>query len=179
MSGHADAVHRTTQARSCSSELRSGVGVAHPHTAPGFMPLDHAGWPLASYLELGALPTAVGCARGHTRALLAEWGLARHEDLAEDIELLVSELLTNAYQTTVNRGLDTPIRWRLSSDHAQVLIEVWDGDVTPPPAPSTTLPSTDTESGRGLFLVHMLAARWSWYPVRHQPGKVIWAEVGP
>jgi anti-sigma regulatory factor (Ser/Thr protein kinase) len=177
MSGHADAVYRVARHQGCS-QATSGVGVAHPHTAPGFMPLPHAAWPLASYLELGAFPTAVGCARSHTRALLAEWGLAKQEALAADTELVVSELLTNAYQITVEHQLDTPIALRLSSNHRLMLIEVWDGDGTPPPAPSTPLPAADTESGRGLFLVHTLSARWSWYPIRHQPGKVIWAEVG-
>ena len=46
-------------------------------------------WPLRSYLELGALPTAVPCARLHARHLLWEWGL---NGLAADTELLVSEL---------------------------------------------------------------------------------------
>ena len=32
-------------------------------------------WPLRSYLELGALPTAVPCARLHARHLVWEWGL--------------------------------------------------------------------------------------------------------
>ena len=50
-------------------------------------------WPLCSYLELGALPTAVPCARLHARHLLWEWGL---NGLAADTELLVSELVTNA-----------------------------------------------------------------------------------
>jgi hypothetical protein len=31
-------------------------------------------WPLQSFLELGALPGAVPCARLHTRHLLWEWG---------------------------------------------------------------------------------------------------------
>ncbi len=58
MSGHADAVHRTNQTRWCSSELRSGVGVASPGSQPGFIGLS-AAWSLRSYLELGALPGAV------------------------------------------------------------------------------------------------------------------------
>jgi hypothetical protein len=32
-------------------------------------------WPLQSHLELGALPTAVPCARLHARQMLWEWGL--------------------------------------------------------------------------------------------------------
>jgi len=51
--------------------------------------------PLRSYLELGALPTAVPCARLHARQLVWEWGL---DGLAESSELLVSELVTNAVQ---------------------------------------------------------------------------------
>jgi anti-sigma regulatory factor (Ser/Thr protein kinase) len=175
MSGHADAVHRTTQARSCSSELRSGVGVASPGSEPGFIGLS-AAWPLRSYLELGALPSAVPCARGRTQALLREWGLG---ELADVTELLVSELVTNAVVTTTKHQLDSPVRWRLSSNHAQVLIEVWDGDSTPPPALSPDAPSPTAESGRGLLIVDTLSTRWSWYRFRTAPGKVVWAEVGP
>jgi hypothetical protein len=51
-------------------------------------------WPLRTFLELGALPSAVPCARLHTRQLLWEWGLAA--DLADTAELLVSEIVTNA-----------------------------------------------------------------------------------
>jgi hypothetical protein len=50
-------------------------------------------WPLRSFLELGALPGAVPCARLHTRQLLWEWGLIA---LSETAELLVSEIVTNA-----------------------------------------------------------------------------------
>jgi hypothetical protein len=36
----------------------------------------HAGasWPLRSHLELGALPSAVPCARLHAKHVLWEWG---------------------------------------------------------------------------------------------------------
>ena len=57
-------------------------------------------WPLRSYLELGALPTAVPCARLHARHLLWEWGL---NGLAADTELLVSELATNAVKATAEQ----------------------------------------------------------------------------
>ncbi len=97
------------------------------------------------------------CARLHTQALLREWGL---RELTDVTELLVAELMTNAVVTTVKHQLDSPIRWRLSSNHAQVLIEVWDGDATPPPA-ATATPSPDAVGGRGLFLVDTLSTRWS------------------
>ena len=66
-------------------EPSSGVG-------PAFR-LDEPEPPLRSYLELGALPTAVPCARLHARHVLREWGL---NGLAPDSELLVSEPVTNA-----------------------------------------------------------------------------------
>src|SRR6266567_5818044 len=54
-------------------------------------------WPLRTSLELGALPGAVPCARLHTRQVLWEWGFAA---LVETIELIVSELVTNAIQAS-------------------------------------------------------------------------------
>jgi hypothetical protein len=45
-------------------ELSSGVGPALHPDEPAPYP-----WPLRSYLELGALPTAVPCARLHARHL--------------------------------------------------------------------------------------------------------------
>src|ERR1700745_670255 len=112
MSGHTDAVSRATRHQGCS-EHSSGVGVVSP-AEPGFILLSGA-WPLRSYLELGALPSAVPCARGRTQALLREWGLGELVDIAE---LLVAELMTNALVTTAKHRLDTPIRWRLASDRA-------------------------------------------------------------
>jgi anti-sigma regulatory factor (Ser/Thr protein kinase) len=129
-----------------------------------------------TYLELGALPTAPSCTRLHTRQLLWEWGLAR---LAEVSEAVVSELVTNALETTIRHQLDNPIRLRLSSNGQQALIEVWDADPTPPQLPALdldNLPPAMSESGRGLFLISALAERWSCYTLGHG-GKVVWAEV--
>ena len=67
-----------------------------------------AGWPLHAALDLGALPTAPGCGRAWTRAILREWLLA---GLSEPAELLVSELVTNAMQ--ISRGMTQPAPVRL------------------------------------------------------------------
>jgi anti-sigma regulatory factor (Ser/Thr protein kinase) len=176
MSGHIDAVPRTSQHHGCSPAT-SGVGVASYTTEPGFLVLSDA-MCRSTYLELGALPTAAACARLHTKQLLWEWGLAR---LADTAELVVSELVTNAYETTVRHQLDAPIALRLSSNSRQVLIEVWDADPTPPRLPAfnaSNLPLADVENGRGLFLVASLSERWSCYTVSACGGKVVWAEVG-
>jgi len=134
-------------------------------------------WPLGSYLELGALPTAVPCARLHARHLVWEWGL---NGLAASTELLVSEIVTNAVQATAGREDQTAVCLRLSSDNARVLIEVWDADPRPP-APKDlgedSTPDPHEEGGRGLFLVEALSSRWAWYPTEEPAGKVIWCEL--
>ena len=137
-------------------------------------PAGRGPWPLRSYLELGALPTAVPCARLHARHLLREWGL---NGLAADVELLTSELVTNAVRATAGRQ-QAAIRLRLSSDQERVLVEVWDADPQPP-EPDDGLPGLDEEGGRGLFLVAALSARWDWYLTREPAGKVVWCELAP
>jgi anti-sigma regulatory factor (Ser/Thr protein kinase) len=131
-----------------------------------------------SYLELGALPTAVPCARLHARHLLWEWGMS---ELAATTELLVSELVTNAVKATVGHADQAAVRLRLSGDTTRVLIEVWDGDPRPP-APKdlgehSTSPDPEEEGGRGLFLVAALSSRWDWYPTKEPAGKVIWCRI--
>ena len=134
-------------------------------------------WPLRSYLELGALPTAVPCARLHARHLVWEWGL---NGLAESTELLVSELVTNAVKATAGREDQTALRLQLSSDNARVLIEVWDADPQPPVPKGLDddgTPDPQEEGGRGLFLVAALSTRWDWYLTQEPTGKVVWCEV--
>ena len=133
--------------------------------------------PLCSYLELGALPTAVPCARLHARHLAWEWGL---NGLGDSIELLVSELVTNAVKATAGRDDRAAIRLRLSSDSVRLLIEVWDADPKPP-APQDLgedgTPDPREEGGRGLFLVAAMSARWNWYLTQEPTGKVTWCEL--
>src|SRR5579872_6598337 len=106
---------------------------------PGVRDTD---WPLQSHLELGAFPTAVPCARLHSRLIAWEWGLGR---LAEVVELIVSELATNAVQATdgvpaanavpAAPGLTSIVRLSLRSDGRRVVVEVWDGSRQTPVRP--------------------------------------------
>jgi anti-sigma regulatory factor (Ser/Thr protein kinase) len=125
-------------------------------------------WPLRSFLELGALPSAVPCARLHTRHLLWEWGLTA---LTDSAELLVSEIVTNAVQITQAGARPAPVRLWLLADRARLLILVWDASPLPPARVS---PDGDAENGRGLLLVDTLSTRWDHFP-HHNGGKVIWA----
>src|SRR5260370_14466272 len=126
-------------------------------------------WPLRSFLELGAYPGAVPCARLHTRAVLWEWGMA---GLGERAELVVSELTTNAVQAPRVPGPPDVIRLWLLSDKEKVLILVWDASPHPL-APSYHDASDIREGGRGLMLVDAISDQWSWYSV--PGGKVVWA----
>jgi len=134
-------------------------------------------WPLCSYLQLGALPTAVPCARLHAKHLVWEWGL---DDLAESSELLVSELVTNAVQAMEGQDDQSAVCLRLSSDNTRLLIEVWDADPQPP-APKDLgadgIPDLEEEGGRGLFLAAALSRRWNWYLTQNPTGKVVWCEL--
>jgi anti-sigma regulatory factor (Ser/Thr protein kinase) len=128
-------------------------------------------WPLRTSLELGALPSAVGCARFHVRQVLWEWGLTQ---FSERVELLISELLTNAVKASQVLEWITPVRFWMLSDEAQVLILVWDGN----PQPPVRIDASElTEHGRGLLLVETLSDQWDWYVPPEIGGKVVTALV--
>jgi len=128
-------------------------------------------WPLHSYLELCALSGAVPCARLHTRQLLWEWGL---KDAIDDVELLVSELVTNALHATAAMRQTLPIRLWLLSDTTRLVVSVWDGNSHPPVRVNV---GDDAESGRGLVLVEALSDRWDWFAHKGMGGKIVWCEL--
>jgi anti-sigma regulatory factor (Ser/Thr protein kinase) len=129
-------------------------------------------WPLRDFIELGALPGAVPCARLHSRQLMWEWRLA---SLSENVELLVSELVTNAVQASRSMGPVTPVRLWLRADIRRVLILVWDAS---PQVPVCMNINEDAERGRGLHLVDAVSDKWHWYFPQETGGKVIWALIG-
>ena len=126
-------------------------------------------WPLRDFIELGALPGAVPCARLHTRQLMWEWRLT---GLSESVELLVSELVTNGVAASQSLERTFPVRLWLLSDKARVLILVWDAS---PQAAVRIQANEEAESGRGLLLVEAISDQWDWYPTHDIGGKVVWA----
>jgi anti-sigma regulatory factor (Ser/Thr protein kinase) len=125
-------------------------------------------WPLADRLDLGALPSAVPCARLHTRAILAEWGLAHLNDTAE---LVISELATNALQATRAAGLTSPLTIHLHANEAYLRIGVWDALRQPPAQHPHDLAA---DHGRGLQIVAALSHDWGTYHPAHG-GKIVYA----
>src|SRR3984885_4995209 len=151
-----------------------------------------AQWPLQSRLELGTLPGAVPCARLHARLVLTEWG---HVALADSVELIVSELMTNALRACSDpvtggpgydaEGRQPPLGLRLASDRQQGLGGGW-GGATAPPGPGQG--SHDGETGRGLLMGEAVSSRWGYYYPGRQPrgtapderaAKVVWALIVP
>jgi anti-sigma regulatory factor (Ser/Thr protein kinase) len=123
-----------------------------------------------SYLELGAHPGAVPCARLYTRHVLREWGLAH---VADDAELLVSELVTNAVKATMQARLAAQVAVYLAADPDRLIFLVWDAS---PEAPARRPHGDDAMSGRGLEIVEALSENWG-SCVREDGGKVVWARL--
>ncbi|MEV8478660.1 SpoIIE family protein phosphatase [Streptomyces sp. NPDC051173] len=123
----------------------------------GIAPSDVAYW------FLDPRPQTARQARRLARRALARWGL---DELSDAVELLVSEVITNAV-----RYAERPISLRLLRTDV-LRCEVGD-DVPQLPRLRQARPSD--EGGRGLYLVNRLARRWG--ATRLSTGKVVWFEM--
>jgi hypothetical protein len=111
--------------------------------------------------------------RPYARTILAEWGLP---ELAEDAELILTELVTNmstAPTTGEEDGCWVPeFQLGLYSDRTVLLIEVFD---TVPGTPEQRTADAGDEHGRGLEIVAALSEQWGTRP--HPAGKIVWARL--
>ncbi|MFB7407881.1 SpoIIE family protein phosphatase [Streptomyces sp. NPDC056202] len=123
----------------------------------GIAPSDVAYW------FLDPEDAAPGRARRLARRALARWDL---EELTDSVELLISEVVTNAV-----RYAERPVTLRLLRTDV-LRCEV--GDDSPQLPRQRRARDTD-EGGRGLFLVNRLARRWG--ATRLSGGKVVWFEL--
>ncbi|MGW1934291.1 SpoIIE family protein phosphatase [Streptomyces sp. NPDC001919] len=123
----------------------------------GIAPSDVAYW------FLDPEDAAPGRARRLARRALARWDL---EELTDSVELLISEVVTNAV-----RYAERPVTLRLLRTDV-LRCEV--GDDSPQLPRQRRARETD-EGGRGLFLVNRLARRWG--ATRLSGGKVVWFEL--
>lgn len=128
--------------------------MARFHGIPGD---DVATWTLPN-----SDPRMVGEARRYARRTLHEWRL---DHLSESVELLVSELVTNA----ILHG-SGQVRLRLLRA-GRLLCEVHDNDHA---LPVLVASGPEEENGRGIQLVSRLAERWG--TSRTALGKVVWFE---
>jgi anti-sigma regulatory factor (Ser/Thr protein kinase) len=147
------------------------AGPTHPgpsESRPGYGSAVRARTAHRSYLEVAAEPSAVPYARRCTRHVLTAWKL---DQIADDAELVVSELMTNAVRATRGTPPAASVALYLAADHDRLTLLVWDASPEPPqPRPHPE----DSAGGRGLEIVQALSDRWgTWAPV--QSGKVVWA----
>jgi DNA-binding NarL/FixJ family response regulator len=113
--------------------------------------------------ELPLDPTSPRAARALVRELLGEEQVA----FVESVELIVSELVTNA----ITHGQSSP-RIEVALTRRAVRVAVHD---TNPTLPTHRQPDVDRPGGRGLHLVDHIASRWGAEPTTD--GKVVWFEL--
>jgi anti-sigma regulatory factor (Ser/Thr protein kinase) len=107
------------------------------------------------------------------RAAVAAMASGLPEEVVSDIELLTTELVTNAV-THAKMSQSEQIIVRLVL-HEGVRVEVIDPG--PPFDPRPIKPDPGSPHGWGLIFVDTLAT--SWGVEREGPGKKVWFEVGP
>lgn len=123
-------------------------------------------------LQLSVNLPAVGASAHEARQLVSETLAQRgHHDpaLVERVVLVTSELVTNAILHA-----RTAVVLEMSVDGSSILLEVTDASPVPLPAPH--VPDPHETSGRGLFLVDVLADEWGVRTVRGG-GKTVWIRL--
>ncbi|WP_181799434.1 ATP-binding protein [Kitasatospora acidiphila] len=111
---------------------------------------------------------AVPAARCRVIRTVRDWDVPLTEDALRDVELLSSELITNAVSYT-----DAPCVVCVSWNGGRLRVEVVDSSHELPAPGEGDL---DATNGRGLFLVAALATDWGAEP--DPAGKRVWFEVG-
>lgn len=123
-----------------------------------------------SFLELAPLPSAVPCARLHATQVLREWKL---RELADDAELIISELMTNAIAASAALPERPPVLLQLNASKGSLRVEVHDRS---PLEPVPVDAGTGAEHGRGLTIVAALSQRCGSERITASH-KVVWAEI--
>ncbi len=111
--------------------------------------------------EFDGTPASAHAARRFVARALASWGL---EDAESHLELLTSELVTNAVCHA-----RTPYHLVVACEGPRVRVEVRDGSAARPTARRAR---PDADAGRGLMIVDALADRWG--IEEDGPGKSVW-----
>lgn len=120
--------------------------------------------PTAS-VSLGASTSSAAAARHFTRSTLDDAGW--DADVAERVELLVSEVVTNA---VLHARSGPTMTIDLTSDVVRVSVE----DDSPMPPMIRDAPP-DAAGGRGMLLVDLLSTSWGTAP--SDGGKLVWFVV--
>jgi hypothetical protein len=150
----------------------SAAPAGSPAAADG---LDEAGR-MTRRLSFRDASGIVPMARDFTRQALYAWGwmpaaTADQRAAAEDVLLVVSELVTNACLHA-----EGPEELWIASDRKVLRIEVTDRG-SGQPAPRTPH-RAGRPGGHGMFIVQRLCLDWGVVRMPGVPGKTVWAELG-
>ncbi|MER5857606.1 ATP-binding protein [Streptomyces sp. NPDC059688] len=157
------------------------VGAATGAAAPSVPSVPSGGTPGARGRQVRRLVLegesgVVPLARDFTRQALYAWGwlpadTADQRAAAEDVLLVVSELVTNACLHA-----EGPDELFLACDNKVIRLEVSDRG-TGQPSPRTPH-RAGRPGGHGMFIVQRLCLDWGVVRAAGRPGKTVWAELG-
>ncbi len=151
-----------------SATPRQGRTQADPPDVPAREPGGH------SELVLKPGPESVKAARDFTAETLHAWGL---DGLIQEAVIIASELVTNAIKhgTCLTPPSADLARVELAWERyaSRVICVVTDGSSRQPVLGSADMVA---ESGRGLQVVHALAAAWGWMVLGARE-KAVWAAM--
>lgn len=155
----------------------SGLVPAEPEVSVDSVVAPETGVPdgLVRTLGLSSASGVVPLARDFTRQALYDWGwlpatTADRRAAAEDVLLVVSELVTNACLHT-----EGPEELRVAFRTKILRIEVADrGDGQPAPR---TPHRAGRPGGHGMFIVQRLSLDWGVLKAPASRGKTVWAEL--
>ncbi|MEH0470896.1 ATP-binding protein [Streptomyces sp. B21-097] len=125
---------------------------------------------MSRQIRLTAEPQAPSRARTYARRVLTEVAPPLGAEQVDDVCLIVSELVTNAYRYGSEPG--DLVLVAVEAGPNQVRVEVHDPRRRPP---QVRTESDERARGRGLHIVEALSLRWG---VDSRPfGKIVWVEV--
>lgn len=116
--------------------------------------------------SMARVPQSARTARVLVAAALKGWGLLQ---LADDAELVVAELVSNAVTHASGPGMRVSV---VRVTGQRIRVSVIDPDRTLPQARPFDV---ERERGRGLLLVEAISCRWGVQLLRG--GKAVWAEL--
>lgn len=114
--------------------------------------------------DLASAPTA----RRYVRDTARSWKLPSGP--AEDLEIIAGELVANALEHSGSRRISVAC----ALQRTLVTVGVTDTGMGPTPFPAS-MPSAESEHGRGLLITDTLATRWGTH--RTSSGLTVWAEI--
>lgn len=117
-------------------------------------------------------PQSISDARAFSRAYMIK---KAPEDVVTTVELVVSELCTNAVEHTASGEEDGHFVLELEAHPEHVRVAVVDLGAQTDPVVRDEAASVDAISGRGLLIVDAVSKAWGTEPLR--VGRRVWADV--